>query len=92
MSPNVYFVFMVLGMPLAILGIALLAGYFYRGGYERLLDWKATRSPEREAELEGDTHQMLRALNRYRRLRGAPERTLGEMTGHTWANLEQHEE
>jgi hypothetical protein len=92
MSPNTYFLLMVLGAPLAILGVAILAGYFYRGGYEHLLDWRPTRSPEREAELTGDTHQMLSALNRYRRLRGAPERSLEQLTGHAWASLDEQDE
>ncbi len=92
MTPNSYFVLMVLGLPLAILAIAMLAGYLYRGSYERLLDWKLTRSPEREAELDGDTRQMLGALNRYRRSRGAPERSLEEITEHPWTELDRQQE
>jgi hypothetical protein len=88
MSPNGYFLLMVLGVPVAILAVAMLAGRLHRGGYERVLDWKATRSPEREAELTGDTQQMLAALNRHRRLRGAPERTLADITKHSWAELD----
>jgi hypothetical protein len=92
MTPNVYFFSMVVGLPLLMLAIALLAGRFYRDGYERLLDWKPTRSPQREAELEiGETHQMLSALNRYRRSRGAPERSLQEITEHTWAALDEND-
>jgi hypothetical protein len=83
---------MVVGPPLLMLVIGMIGGCFYRGGYERLLDWKPTRSPEREAELQGDTHQMLGALNRYRRLRGAPERSLEEIAERTWVNLEHHDE
>jgi hypothetical protein len=91
MTPDGYFFFMVLGLPLLILVIAMLGGCLYRGGYEQLLDWKPTRSPKREAELAlGDTHQMLSALNRYRRSRGAPERSLQEITEHAWAGLEEH--
>ncbi|HXP99323.1 MAG TPA: hypothetical protein VN845_04570 [Solirubrobacteraceae bacterium] len=92
MSPDIYFSLVVLGLPLIILVVALLAGYFYREGYERLLDWKPTRSPAREAELElDDTHQMLGALNRYRRARGAPARSLEQITEHTWASLERYD-
>jgi hypothetical protein len=76
-----YFLVMVLGLPLILILIALLAGYFYRQGPEELLDWRPTRSLEKEAELEhGDIEQMLAALNRYRRERGAPERSLEEVT------------
>lgn len=78
-----YFLAMVIGLPLLLLALALLAGHFYRDGVEQLLDWQPTRSPEREAELaSGDIEQMLAALNRYRRRRGAPERSLEEATAH----------
>ena len=86
---QLYFLVVVLGVPLSIFAIAGVAGYLHRGGYEELLDWKPTRSPEREAELErGDLDQMLAAQNRYRRRRGAPERPLEEVTAHAWASLE----
>jgi hypothetical protein len=32
---------------------------------------------------------MLAAQNRYRRLRGAPERSLEEVTDHAWASLKR---
>jgi len=83
-----YFLVMVFGVPLGLLGIAMLGSYLYRGGSAELLDWKPTRSPKREAELEiNDVHQMLAAQNRYRRQRGAPERSLEEITEHAWAGL-----
>jgi hypothetical protein len=76
-----YFLAMVLGVPLLLLCVALLAGHFYRDGYAALLDWQPTRSPQKEIELElGDIRQMLDAQNRHRRRRGAPERTLEEVT------------
>jgi hypothetical protein len=76
-----YFLTMVLGVPLLLLSLALIAGHFHRDGYAELLDWKPTRSPELEVELElGDIQQMLAAQNRHRRRRGAPERTLEEVT------------
>jgi hypothetical protein len=85
--PETYFLLIVLGTPLAILIVALLAALFHRG-YEDVLDWRPTRSPEREAELqESDVGQMLAAQNRYRRMRGAPERTLEQIAGSAWANL-----
>ena len=90
MTADRYFFLMVLGLPLLMLVIAMLAGLLYRGGYERLLDWKPTRSPSREAELEvGETQQMLNALNRYRRSRGAPERSLEEVLEHAWASIDR---
>ena len=90
MTPNLYFLLMVLGLPAAILLIAVLGASLHRHDDERLLDWKPTRSPTREAELHvGETQQMLDAVNRYRRSRGAPERRLQEVTEHGWANLEQ---
>jgi hypothetical protein len=92
MTADGYFFFMVLGLPLLILAIAMLAGCLYRDGYERLLDWKPTRSPSREAELQlGETQQMLSSINRYRRSRGAQERSLEEITKHAWASLEQQD-
>lgn len=85
-----YFLAMVLGLPLVLLAIALLAGYLHGDGYADLLDWKPTRSPQREAELElSEVEQMLAAQNVHRRRRGAPERTLDEIAQHAWAGLER---
>jgi hypothetical protein len=76
-----YFLGVVLGLPLLMLAIALVAGYLHRDENAELLDWKPTRSPEREVELElSDIDQMLAAQNRHRRRRGAAERTLEEVT------------
>jgi hypothetical protein len=80
-----FFLGMVFGLPLVVLLIALVAGHLHRDDTEELLDWRPTRSPEREAQLvQGDVEQMLTALNRYRRLRGAPERSLEEVAERTW--------
>jgi hypothetical protein len=85
---QLYFLVMVVGVPLGILLIAMLAGHFYPGGHEEILDWKPTRSPAREAELQrSDVDQMLAAQNRYRRRRGAPARSLEEVTEHAWGRL-----
>lgn len=82
MTPDLYFLLIVVGVPVAVLGIAMLGACFYRDGAEQLLDWKPTRSARQEAELYvGDTQDMLKAVNRYRRLRGAPDRSLEEITG-----------
>ena len=87
---QLYFFSMVLGLPLVILALALLAGHFSRGGYAELLDWKPTRSPELEVELElGDIEQMLAAQNRHRRRRGAPERTLAQVSERARAGFTQ---
>jgi hypothetical protein len=76
-----YFLSMVLGVPLLLLSLALIAGHFHRDGYAELLDWKPTRSPKLEVELElSDIQQMLAAQNRHRRRRGAAERTLEDVT------------
>jgi hypothetical protein len=85
---QIYFLAMVVGVPLCIVLIAMLAGYFYPGGPEEILDWKPTRSPAREAELQRlEVDQMLAAQNRYRRQRGAPVRSLEEVTEDAWARL-----
>ncbi len=87
-----YFLTMVLGVPLLLLLLALIAGHFNRDGYAELLDWKPTRSPELEVELElGDIQQMLDAQNRHRRRRGAPERTLEQVTQGTASAFGRYE-
>jgi hypothetical protein len=85
---QMYFLAMVLGLPAVIVAIALLAGHLHKDGYSELLDWKPTRSPQREVELElGELDQMLAAQNRYRRERGVPDRSLDEVSRHAWANF-----
>ena len=92
MSPDGYFVLMALGLPAVIVLIALVGASLNRHDEARLLDWKPTRSPQLEAELQvGDVEQMHAALNRYRRLRGAPELSLEEITEHSWALLDEYE-
>ena len=80
MSGMSWFLVIVVGWPASILVLAMLAGHFYGSDYRELLDWKPTRSPAREAELERhELEQMLAALNKYRRQRGAPERSPREV-------------
>ena len=43
------------------------------------------------AVFDGETQQMLSSINRYRRSRGAQERSLEEITKHAWASLEQQD-
>ncbi len=91
MTPELYFLLTVLGLPVAMLGIALLSAS-YDDDTEQLLDWKQTRSAKQEAELyASDTQDMLKAVNRYRRSRGAPERSLDQITEHSWANLDLYD-
>jgi hypothetical protein len=80
----VLFYVVILGLPLLLVALAVVAAHFYQGGDEELLDWRPTRSPETEARLQNsDVEQMLAAQNRYRRERGAPERTLDEVLGYS---------
>lgn len=77
MGAFVYLVFGGLGIVVVAL---LLIGKYYPGSGAEVLDWQPTRSAQLEAELEqGDIDQMLDAQNRWRRLRGAPERTLEDL-------------
>jgi hypothetical protein len=74
---QLYFLAMAFGFPLVMLLLALVGGYLYRGRDAELLDWKPTRSPQREAELAiDDIDQMRSSLNELRRRRHANERSL----------------
>src|SRR5512132_1602208 len=54
----------------------VLARAFEGNRVADIIDWKPTRSPEVEAQNEGDdVRQMIEAQNVYRRKRGAPEIT-----------------
>ena len=56
--------------------IFLAIGKYHPMSGAEVLDWKPTRSPEVEAELElDDIDQMLEAQNERRRASGRPERT-----------------
>ena len=74
----------------ALIVALLLIGRFYPGTGAEVLDWKPTRSPELEAELElDDTAQMLEAANERRRRRGQPERTLADVELQVAADLRE---
>jgi hypothetical protein len=61
---------------LIIFGIFLAIGKWHPVSGAEVLDWKPTRSPEVEAELElDDVEQMLEAQNERRRKSGRTERT-----------------
>ena len=70
------FMFITLGaIGLIVLCLVLIARA-YPGSGADLVDWKPTRSPELEAQLEvDDVQQMIAAQNEYRRRRGAPDLT-----------------
>jgi hypothetical protein len=71
-------VFVLFGFIVAI-GILLALGKWYPGSGAEQVDWRPTRSPEVEAELElDDVEQMLEAQNAYRRKRGEREITEDE--------------
>jgi hypothetical protein len=66
----------VLGMGLVVVAILLAIGKWYPGSGAEQVDWRPTRSPEVEAELElDDIDQMLEAQNARRRASGRPELT-----------------
>ena len=66
----------VLGSGVVVLGILLALGKWYPGSGAEQVDWRPTRSPEVEAELElDDVDQMLEAQNARRRASGRPELT-----------------
>jgi hypothetical protein len=66
----------VLGALLMLLLVLLAIGRWYPGSGAEQVDWRPTRSPELEAELElEDVDQMLEAQNARRRRGGRPEIT-----------------
>jgi hypothetical protein len=65
-----------LGFLLILFLIFVAIGKYHPVSGAEVLDWKPTRSPEVEAELElDDVDQMLEAQNERRRASGRPERT-----------------
>ena len=67
--------FVVFGS-LVVIGIFLAIGRWYPGSGAEQVDWRPTRSPEVEAELEiDDVDQMIEAQNVRRRRSGRPEIT-----------------
>jgi hypothetical protein len=61
---------------LVVLAIFLAIGKWYPGSGAEQVDWRLTRSPEVEAELElDDVDQMIEAQNRRRRASGRAEIT-----------------
>jgi hypothetical protein len=70
------FAVFVLFMFVVAIGVLLALGKWYPGSGGEQVDWRPTRSPEVEAELElSDVDEMLEAQNARRRATGRPERT-----------------
>jgi hypothetical protein len=70
------FIVISLAMVGFIVVCLVLLARAYPGSGADLVDWKPTRSPELEAQLEvDDIQQMLAAQNEYRRRRGAADLT-----------------
>jgi hypothetical protein len=70
------FGWLVTGGLIAALLILLAIGRWYPGSGAAQVDWRPTRSPELEVELElDDVAQMLEANNARRRASGRPELT-----------------
>lgn len=68
------FALFVLGSLVAAFAILLAIGRFYPGSGAEQLDWRPTRSPELEAQLElEDIDQMVEAQNERRRASGREE-------------------
>jgi len=64
----------VFGGMLLLLAFLLALGKWYPGSGAEQVDWKPTRSPELEVELElQDIDEMLEANNERRRRKGLPE-------------------
>src|SRR5204863_1188843 len=70
------FILLTLGMVGFIVLLLVLLARAYPGSGADLVDWRPTRSPELEVELEvDDVAQMIEAQNVYRRRRGVPDLT-----------------
>ena len=72
----------VLGALVVVVLIFLALGRWYPGSGAEQVDWRPTRSPELEAELElEDLDQMLEAQNERRRASGRAELTEEQIRG-----------
>jgi hypothetical protein len=74
-----------LGFILLLFLIFVAIGKYHPVSGAEVLDWKPTRSPEVEAELElEDIDQMLEAQNERRRASGREERTEDDVSMQVW--------
>jgi hypothetical protein len=82
------FAVFVLGALLVVGAILFALGRWYPGSGAEQVDWRPTRSPEVEAELElEDVDQMLEAQNERRRATGRPEIT--EADAQAWVDEDE---
>src|SRR5688500_19071787 len=78
---------------LVAFGIFLAIGRWYPGSGAEQVDWRPTRSPEVEAELEvDDVDQMIEAQNRRRRATGRGEITEADIRAQVAADQEWRDE
>jgi hypothetical protein len=78
---------------LVVLGIFLAIGRWYPGSGAEQVDWRPTRSPEVEAELEvDDVDQMIEAQNAKRRASGRAEITEADIRAQVAADERWREE
>jgi hypothetical protein len=84
--------FVVFGS-LVVIAIFLAIGRWYPGSGAEQVDWRPTRSPELEAELEiDDVDQMIEAQNARRRATGRREITEDDVRAQVAADREWREE
>jgi hypothetical protein len=78
---------------LVVIGIFLAIGRWYPGSGAEQVDWRLTRSPEVEAELEiDDVDQMIEAQNRRRRATGRSEVTEADIRAQVAADKRWRDE
>jgi hypothetical protein len=78
---------------LVVIGIFLAIGRWYPGSGAEQVDWRLTRSPEVEAELEiDDVDQMIEAQNRRRRATGRGEVTEADIRAQVAADQRWRDE
>jgi hypothetical protein len=78
---------------LVVIGIFLAIGRWYPGSGADQVDWRPTRSPEVEAELElDDVDQMIEAQNRRRRATGRSEITEADVRAQVAADQHWRDE
>jgi hypothetical protein len=78
---------------LVVLGIFLALGRWYPGSGAEQVDWRLTRSPEVEAELElDDVDQMIEAQNARRRASGRREITEADVRAQVAADKRWRDE
>ena len=81
---SVFVLLSLVGVVLAFLAL----GKWYPGSGAEQVDWRPTRSPELEAELEvDDIQQMLEAQNRRRRASGRAE--ISEEDAQAWVDEDE---